>query len=147
MSLTKYTCKRCGHKWIPRTENPGACPECHSANWNKPRTGNPPGRKPIISEKLEKNEIAEIMHKVYNLYDIDTANVTGFDEVELAFNQWFNSIDQKNEYGTHYILNLMKSGEIEPQLMDFFGGLGLSKTIEWHDLVDIIRQEEQMQSS
>lgn len=36
MVLTKYTCKRCGYKWIPRTEKPGACPSCHSPIWNVP---------------------------------------------------------------------------------------------------------------
>lgn len=31
-------CLRCGHKWIPRTDNPGRCPRCKSARWNSPDT-------------------------------------------------------------------------------------------------------------
>jgi predicted Zn-ribbon and HTH transcriptional regulator len=33
--LPTLTCKRCGHKWVPRTSDPGACPKCHSPHWNK----------------------------------------------------------------------------------------------------------------
>ena len=33
--MTKCTCKRCGHKWESRTENPKACPACKSYAWNK----------------------------------------------------------------------------------------------------------------
>ncbi len=34
--LVTYKCKRCGYKWIPRTQYPGACPNCHSPLWNTP---------------------------------------------------------------------------------------------------------------
>lgn len=30
----KYTCKKCGHAWTPRTKMPTACPACHCAKWN-----------------------------------------------------------------------------------------------------------------
>ena len=31
-------CKRCGHKWIPRTPDyPKVCPKCNSPYWNKDR--------------------------------------------------------------------------------------------------------------
>ena len=35
-----YTCKRCGHKWIPRSdEKPTWCPNnhCHSPKWDLPK--------------------------------------------------------------------------------------------------------------
>jgi rubrerythrin len=32
----KYNCLRCGHIWIPRTENyPKLCPKCMSAYWDR----------------------------------------------------------------------------------------------------------------
>ena len=32
----KYTCKRCGHIWNPRTQKfPKSCPGCHSYKWFK----------------------------------------------------------------------------------------------------------------
>lgn len=38
--LPTLTCKRCGHKWIPRTDQkPRMCPNrnCRSAYWDRPR--------------------------------------------------------------------------------------------------------------
>lgn len=32
------TCKRCGHKWVPRISSPAVCPSCHSPYWNRPLT-------------------------------------------------------------------------------------------------------------
>jgi rubrerythrin len=31
MSLPRYKCKKCGHEWIPRTNEPMVCPRCHRA--------------------------------------------------------------------------------------------------------------------
>lgn len=42
----EVTCQRCGHSWMPRTARPAVCPSCGSARWDKPRTGNEPGRRP-----------------------------------------------------------------------------------------------------
>ncbi len=38
MSIS-VTCQRCGYIWSPRKEHPVQCPACHSAWWNRPRTG------------------------------------------------------------------------------------------------------------
>ena len=27
-------CKRCGHLWFPRVDNPAQCPSCRSPYWN-----------------------------------------------------------------------------------------------------------------
>jgi predicted Zn-ribbon and HTH transcriptional regulator len=36
--MKKYICKRCGHKWFPRTEKvPVACPACKNSYWNRER--------------------------------------------------------------------------------------------------------------
>lgn len=35
--LPKFKCKRCGHSWVARVENPVMCPYCHSPYWNKVR--------------------------------------------------------------------------------------------------------------
>lgn len=38
IELPTLTCKRCNHKWIPRTTQlPTTCPKCKSPYWNKPR--------------------------------------------------------------------------------------------------------------
>jgi len=31
----KLECKRCGHQWIPRTDDVRQCPKCKSAHWDK----------------------------------------------------------------------------------------------------------------
>ncbi len=36
IKLPKHNCLRCGHTWIPRTEEiPKVCPKCKSPYWNK----------------------------------------------------------------------------------------------------------------
>jgi len=35
VKLTKLKCERCGHEWIPRTEEVIVCPKCKSPYWNK----------------------------------------------------------------------------------------------------------------
>lgn len=34
--IQTLTCKRCGHKWVPRISSPAVCPNCHSPYWNRP---------------------------------------------------------------------------------------------------------------
>jgi len=38
--VTQCICERCGYKWKPKSEEelPEICPECKSANWNKPKS-------------------------------------------------------------------------------------------------------------
>jgi len=37
--LNKYVCERCGHTWLPRSEErPRVCPKCKSAWWDQERT-------------------------------------------------------------------------------------------------------------
>lgn len=36
--VKEFTCSRCGHTWLPRTERrPETCPGCKSAYWDRPR--------------------------------------------------------------------------------------------------------------
>jgi len=35
IKITKLTCKRCGHFWIPKKEEVRQCPKCKSAWWDK----------------------------------------------------------------------------------------------------------------
>lgn len=40
ITLQKFTCERCGHSWIPRSEErPRSCPnpKCRSIYWDKPK--------------------------------------------------------------------------------------------------------------
>lgn len=39
VSLPKYECPRCGHKWFPRKEQrPARCAGCKDPYWDKPRS-------------------------------------------------------------------------------------------------------------
>jgi len=53
LKLPKLKCKRCGHTWTPRVDNPVVCPKCNSARWNVPRRPNEPGPK---SKRKDKNQ-------------------------------------------------------------------------------------------
>jgi predicted Zn-ribbon and HTH transcriptional regulator len=35
MAKKEVQCKRCGHKWTPKVENPQSCPRCKRYDWNK----------------------------------------------------------------------------------------------------------------
>jgi uncharacterized OB-fold protein len=37
VKLPTVKCKRCGHEWIPRVENPKWCSRCNSPYWDKER--------------------------------------------------------------------------------------------------------------
>jgi predicted Zn-ribbon and HTH transcriptional regulator len=46
MKIPQLKCKRCGHKWYPRTPlKPKVCPKCKSPYWDR--------------ERKEKNEISK----------------------------------------------------------------------------------------
>ena len=36
--ITRYTCGKCGHSWVPRVEDPDLCPKCKSRHWKKAAT-------------------------------------------------------------------------------------------------------------
>jgi predicted Zn-ribbon and HTH transcriptional regulator len=39
VTLTRWTCQRCGHKWLPRKQGrPHLCPNCKSVKWDEPKT-------------------------------------------------------------------------------------------------------------
>jgi len=41
ITIPRYRCERCGHRWIPRgNETPLKCPHCNSPYWNRPRKNN-----------------------------------------------------------------------------------------------------------
>jgi len=37
INVFKCKCKRCGHSWIPRTEDVRRCPHCKSYYWDRKR--------------------------------------------------------------------------------------------------------------
>ncbi len=44
--LHRFTCERCGHNWLPKTENrPVCCGKCKSPYWDKPRKNNSSNEK------------------------------------------------------------------------------------------------------
>ena len=32
--MTQHKCKKCGHEWNARVENPTSCPRCKRYDWN-----------------------------------------------------------------------------------------------------------------
>lgn len=39
ITLKGYKCERCGHVWVPQSEEkPRVCPKCKSPYWDKPRS-------------------------------------------------------------------------------------------------------------
>ncbi len=36
--IRELKCKRCGHKWTPRTDDVRQCPRCKSAYWDKEKS-------------------------------------------------------------------------------------------------------------
>lgn len=43
MNLPTHSCKRCGHKWHPRTDKMAKnCPKCNSPYWNRERESKVP---------------------------------------------------------------------------------------------------------
>jgi len=33
VKIPTLTCRRCGHRWVPRTPTVYVCPKCHSPKW------------------------------------------------------------------------------------------------------------------
>jgi Zn finger protein HypA/HybF involved in hydrogenase expression len=37
VTIKRLKCLRCGHEWVPRTNDVRQCPRCKSAFWNVPK--------------------------------------------------------------------------------------------------------------
>ncbi len=37
IKINSLSCKRCGHKWIPRKADIRICPSCKSPYWDRPK--------------------------------------------------------------------------------------------------------------
>ena len=37
VKVDEFECKRCGHVWISRVDNPVQCPGCKNTLWNEER--------------------------------------------------------------------------------------------------------------
>lgn len=56
--LRKLECKRCSHRWWPRSEEiPKRCPSCTSLNWQKTRAEVKRGRPPKMVLHRDYTEI------------------------------------------------------------------------------------------
>lgn len=49
--MKEKVCKKCGHKWVPRTDNPKSCPGCKSYNWDEDVKGESDGTHNNIIRK------------------------------------------------------------------------------------------------
>lgn len=58
MNVPTLHCKRCGHSWIPRSDNPQKCPKCCSYQWNMPKESN--GEKTKNTSKVEHIMVSEV---------------------------------------------------------------------------------------
>jgi hypothetical protein len=68
LKITYLFCKRCFHKWIPRTNKyPKVCPKCNSPYWNKEysRSDKIKEVKKLKKEKDDRDlgEITEVAHE------------------------------------------------------------------------------------
>ena len=66
--MIELTCLRCGHKWIPRTDNPAMCPACKSRVWNKPKKQSKI-KHVMVSESKPEKEL--------NIRDLVTSKLEG----------------------------------------------------------------------
>ena len=64
--MEKLRCKICGHKWIPRSENPNLCPKCKSTRWNDESISKTFVRKKIKEEILELLKNGPMFHREIN---------------------------------------------------------------------------------
>ncbi len=65
-NLPHYTCKRCGHTWVPRQSKPAKkCPRCQNGRWDipaMPRGG--PGTWARTGMRKEKPLSPEVKKKL-----------------------------------------------------------------------------------
>ena len=60
ITMMGYRCERCGHEWIPRSnqgEEPRVCPKCRSPWWNRPK-------KSMMPYDTFKTKIAEVLKEL-----------------------------------------------------------------------------------
>lgn len=57
-------CKRCGHSWLPRTDNPQKCPKCGSYRWNVPKGETI--RHVMVSETSSILDVDTLVKKILN---------------------------------------------------------------------------------
>ncbi len=43
VDIITLTCKRCGHKWVPRIPDPRICPGCKHYKWDIEKDEKPKG--------------------------------------------------------------------------------------------------------
>ena len=65
LKLPFLICKRCGHKWIPRSVNyPHVCARCNSPYWNKERHKMVGPKKKKKKDDRDLGELTELAHDV-----------------------------------------------------------------------------------
>lgn len=55
LELPELRCAKCGHAWVPRTEQPKACPRCKARRWRSERAAGAGLAKPslTVEERLK----------------------------------------------------------------------------------------------
>jgi hypothetical protein len=53
INIPQLECKRCFHKWVPRSSDVSVCPNCHSIKWNEEEG------KVIFSQGLDTDSFLE----------------------------------------------------------------------------------------
>ena len=60
ISVPELACKRCGHVWTPRSDNPQMCPRCKSYKWNTAKDKVEVAHV-MVSEELESYNIGDLI--------------------------------------------------------------------------------------
>jgi len=60
IDVPELTCKRCGHSWTPRSNDPRMCPRCKSYKWNVAKEKGET-KHIMVSEEPESYSIGDLI--------------------------------------------------------------------------------------
>lgn len=136
--MERLRCKRCGHRWIPRLENPRMCPRCKSARWNDESISKTFVRMKVreeITELLKDGPLFgfQISRKLNYQYPIISLVLMGMDET-LVSELEVSRKPTETRKGRATRRYALKEMQMESPLLklgkcDNCGGYGVTKTI------------------
>ncbi|MCJ7443057.1 MAG: hypothetical protein MUO26_00750 [Methanotrichaceae archaeon] len=117
--IPKFECLRCGHKWIPRSDQkPTVCPKCSSPYWDKPKT-----IQGIVKEELkhipkgEPGSAQNMFREFYSVARQQANNKQEALEIALAAHRVKNKDDPA--YDNAYWCDFSQVSKLQEQLKGF----------------------------